>query len=61
MGGAKEMKDKASYILKMESKELVEELECINEKDKDIILASLKGMLIAASVNEEIRQRGKTA
>lgn len=39
--------------IKLETKDLVKELEDVDGKDKEIILASIKGMLLVADVNKE--------
>lgn len=41
--------------LNIQIKDFMRKLESINEKDKDIILASLKGMLLVADINKEMK------
>lgn len=41
--------------LNIQVKDFMKKLESINEKDKDIILASLKGMLLVADINKEMK------
>jgi len=41
--------------LNIQIKYFMRKLESINEKDKDIILASLKGMLLVADINKEMK------
>lgn len=39
--------------LKNQAEEFMKKLESVDEKDKDIILASLRGMLLVADVNKK--------
>ncbi|WP_313757067.1 hypothetical protein [Tissierella sp.] len=41
--------------LNSQVKDFMKKLESINEKDKDIILASLKGMLLVADIKKEMK------
>lgn len=50
---SKEKKD----LLQNEAKELVEELKAVNDKDKGIIIAGLKGMLLVADVNKKEKEQ----